>query len=282
MFKTTSGRLLWLILGVIFALSLPLSAQDRGGRGSQGINGGDQSRIDFTDGSLATGAKPTGTQSLCLTGGVLTGCDVVASDAGLTSLTAADAAAGLPYTTAADTWSRVAAGTDLCPYFSSASAMTTASCVSYGRGLLGYASEALFKAGVNLEANTDFYAPGGTDVAVADGGTGSSTAAAAAVALNVRVAWTVPTTITATDTAACWDWQRYDGTGVGDWTITLPAVTGTSGCEICWKEIGGDAASTITVDGAGAETIDNSASFTLTAAYAENCVISDGSEWWRK
>lgn len=170
MFKTTSGRLLWLILGAILVLSLPLGAQDRGGRGgrgSQGINGGDQSRIDFTDGSLATGAKPTGTQSLCLTGGVLTGCDVVASDAGLTSLASADSAAGLPYTTGANTWSRVAAGTDLCPYFSSSSAMTTASCVSYGRGLLGYASEALFKAGVNLEADVDFNAYSATLAAVA-------------------------------------------------------------------------------------------------------------------
>lgn len=110
----------------------------------------------------------------------------------------------------------------------------------------------------------------------------TTTAAEGRDALDARREWTIPATITTTDTAACGDWQRYDGTGVGDWTITLPAVSGTSGCEICWKEIGGDAASTITVDGNGAETIDNSASFTLTAAYAENCVISDGSEWWRK
>jgi hypothetical protein len=53
----------------------------------------------------------------------------------------------------------------------SIAALTTA---AYGRGLLEYASEATFKAGVNLEANTDFYAPGGTDVAVTDGGTGDS------------------------------------------------------------------------------------------------------------
>lgn len=109
-----------------------------------------------------------------------------------------------------------------------------------------------------------------------------TTTAAMLTTLNARTAWTIPSTITGTDTAACWDWQRYDGTGVGDWTITLPTVSGTSGCEICWKEIGGDAASTITVDANGAETIDNAANFTMTVAYGETCVISDGSEWWRK
>lgn len=60
-------------------------------------------------------------------------------------------------------------------------AVTTA---AYGRNILTYASEAAFKAGVNLEASTDFYAPGGTDVAVADGGTGASTATAGFNALS--------------------------------------------------------------------------------------------------
>lgn len=50
-------------------------------------------------------------------------------------------------------------------------ALTTA---TYGRALLETTSEAVFKALVNLEANTDFYAPAGTDVALADGGTGAS------------------------------------------------------------------------------------------------------------
>ncbi len=46
---------------------------------------------------------------------------------------------------------------------------------AYAATLLNNANEAAFKAAVNLEANTDFYAPSGTDVAVADGGTGRST-----------------------------------------------------------------------------------------------------------
>ena len=42
-------------------------------------------------------------------------------------------------------------------------------------------SEAEFKADFNLEANTDYYAPGGTDVPVTDGGTGKSSHTAYAV-----------------------------------------------------------------------------------------------------
>lgn len=57
-------------------------------------------------------------------------------------------------------------------------ALTTA---AYGRGLLETTSEANFKAATNLEASTDYYAPGGTDVPVADGGSGRSTATEYAV-----------------------------------------------------------------------------------------------------
>jgi hypothetical protein len=57
-------------------------------------------------------------------------------------------------------------------------ALTT---TSFGRAFLTYASEAAFKAATNLEANTDFYAPSGTDVAVADGGSGRSAATAYAL-----------------------------------------------------------------------------------------------------
>jgi len=48
------------------------------------------------------------------------------------------------------------------------------STTSYGRSFLLLANEGAFKAAVNLEASTDFYAPGGTPVARADGGTGTS------------------------------------------------------------------------------------------------------------
>lgn len=56
-------------------------------------------------------------------------------------------------------------------------AIAAAGTTSYGIDFLSFANEAAFKAAVNLEANTDFYAPAGTDVALADGGTGASLAA---------------------------------------------------------------------------------------------------------
>jgi hypothetical protein len=45
---------------------------------------------------------------------------------------------------------------------------------AYMSDILAATSEANFKSITNLEANTDFYAPGGTDVPVTDGGTGAS------------------------------------------------------------------------------------------------------------
>mgnify|MGYP003650134438 FL=1 len=53
-------------------------------------------------------------------------------------------------------------------------AIAAVATTTFGRAFLAMASEAVFKVAVNLEANTDFYAPGGTDVALADGGTGAS------------------------------------------------------------------------------------------------------------
>ena len=55
---------------------------------------------------------------------------------------------------------------------------------AYAKSFLDDADEATLKATINLEANTDFYAPSGTDVAIADGGTGASSAAAAIAALG--------------------------------------------------------------------------------------------------
>lgn len=71
------------------------------------------------------------------------------------------------------------------PLDSDLTAIAALTTTTFGRALLTYASEAAFKAAVNLEANTDFYAPGGTDVAVADGGTGASSASDARTNLEL-------------------------------------------------------------------------------------------------
>lgn len=52
--------------------------------------------------------------------------------------------------------------------------ISSTATTAYGRAFLTFANEAAFKSAVNLEAGTDLYAPGGTDVALADGGTGAS------------------------------------------------------------------------------------------------------------
>ncbi len=64
-------------------------------------------------------------------------------------------------------------------------AISAVATTAFGRAFLALANEAAFKAAVNLEANTDFYAPGGTDVAIADGGTGASTASDARTNLEL-------------------------------------------------------------------------------------------------
>lgn len=108
--------------------------------------------LGLTDGG--TGGTDAATARTAL--GLVIGTNVQAQDVELQAL------AGL--TSAADQ----------VPYFtgSGTAALTTVS--SYARSFLDDANEAAFKATVNLEANTDFYAPGGTDVPLADGGTGAS------------------------------------------------------------------------------------------------------------
>jgi hypothetical protein len=63
---------------------------------------------------------------------------------------------------------------DQVPYFTGAGTAALTTVTSYARSFLDDANEAALKATLNLEANTDYYAPGGTDVPLADGGTGAS------------------------------------------------------------------------------------------------------------
>ncbi len=68
----------------------------------------------------------------------------------------------------------VTSAADKVPYFTGSGSASVADFTSYGRSLVAVANEAGLKSLINLEANTDFYAPAGTDVALADGGTGAS------------------------------------------------------------------------------------------------------------
>ena len=77
-------------------------------------------------------------------------------------------------------------------------------------------------------------------------------------------------TYTATDDD---DFIRCTGT----WTLTLPAAADRTGKVFRIKNIG---AGTITVDGDGAETIDDAANVSMAAQYDSITVVSDGTEWW--
>jgi hypothetical protein len=63
----------------------------------------------------------------------------------------------------------------------------------------------------------------------------------------------------------------------GDVTLTLPAAASYSDFEVVVKKI--KASNSVIVDGSLTETIDSSASVTLTDRYAELRVVSDGTEW---
>ena len=65
------------------------------------------------------------------------GVDVAAYDAGIASLTSADAAAGLPYVSAANTWTSLALAADKGIYATSGSALSTYDLTPSGRSLGG-------------------------------------------------------------------------------------------------------------------------------------------------
>lgn len=102
----------------------------------------------------------TGDQTITLTGAVTgSGTGAIATSYGDTEISSI---AGL--TSAADT----------APYYTGSGTAALMTVTSFARSILDDADEATLKATLNLEANTDYYAPAGTDVALADGGTGAS------------------------------------------------------------------------------------------------------------
>lgn len=61
-------------------------------------------------------------------------------------------------------------------------------------------------------------------------------------------------------------------------TLNLPAAASNTHRTLYVKKI--SASNSVTLDGSGAETIDNAATLTLSTQYNYVRIVSDGSEWW--
>lgn len=95
---------------------------------------------------------------------------------------------------------------------------------------------------------------------------------------NLNAQLSVPATVTTTATATLNAINRYDATG-GTFTITLPTAAGVAGQSIEFKEAVADTTG-VTIDGAGAETIDGAATLSIgTVAREHTRIISDGANW---
>lgn len=69
--------------------------------------------------------------------------------------------------------------------------------------------------------------------------------------------------------------------GTGAWTLTLPTAALEAGKAYLVMDIGGNAAvNNITVDTAGAETINGGADITLATNYGCAFIFSDGTNWF--
>lgn len=89
------------------------------------------------------------------------------------------------------------------------------------------------------------------------------------------VAKTAAYTLTAGD---CF--VECDATG-GAFSITLPAVADVNIGKVYHIKKTDASVNAVTIDGSGAETIDDSATASLAAQYDSVSVINNGSEWWK-
>lgn len=126
------------------------------------------------------------------------------------------------------------------------------------------------------------YVAGGTDVPIADGGTGASTEAAARTNLEFQANATgdvTAVTVTSYTVLTTDHTLTVDDTAIGgNVTINLPAAaTATSGFELTVKKTG--STYSVTLDGNGAETIDGAATYALTVQNESVRVTCDGAGW---
>tara|TARA_R110000782_G_scaffold210527_1_gene298573 strand:+ start:387 stop:1628 length:1242 start_codon:yes stop_codon:yes gene_type:complete len=118
------------------------------------------------------------------------------------------------------------------------------------------------------------YSTGGTDVSVADGGTGASTVGAAKQSLQVPT-----TTITATTYTALVTDSTILVNESAPTTITLPAAaTAGDGFELVIMKIG--SSSDVVIDGNGSETINGATTQTLTTQYSNAKITTNGTAWF--
>lgn len=104
-----------------------------------------------------------------------------------------------------------------------------------------------------------------------------------AAANPMWAAATIPALVIATKTAN-YTLLTTDGVILGDatagnFTLTLPAVSGNSGLVYRIKKID-SSANTVTIDGNGSETIDGSLTAILDLQYAAVDIICDATTWW--
>lgn len=86
-----------------------------------------------------------------------------------------------------------------------------------------------------------------------------------------------PASISGTTAVTYWQTARCNPT-IGGFTIDLPTAVGRAGVDITVKNVSAST-NTITVDCAGAETIDGAATFAMSTARQSITVRSDGSNW---
>jgi len=161
-------------------------------------------------------------------------------------------------------------------------ALTVSAVVNAGVDPLTGNTSALMTAKVKVYVPTS----GGFEVAALGEDTWATAQAVAIINAAVRAAvggaggasnYTVTAVKTATYTVAISEWVRCNASG-GGFTVNLPTAVGNAGKGITIKKTT-STANVVTVDGAGSETIDGAATYSMSGLLDCLTVVSDGANW---